>query len=72
MAIALLLIINPLILTAVDPPKTKNMEQEGSNATVNQDHLVVVWSSGDPEVAHKMVFMYTYNAKKNGWWKIYL
>lgn len=30
--------------------------------------LVVVWTSGDREVALKMVFMYTYNAKKNGYW----
>ena len=32
------------------------------------NHLVVVWSSGDREVALKMVFMYTYNAKRQGWW----
>ncbi len=32
------------------------------------DHLVVVWSSGDREVALKMVFMYTYNAKRKEWW----
>lgn len=31
------------------------------------DTLVVVWSSGDIEVAEKMVFMYTSNAKKAGW-----
>lgn len=31
--------------------------------------LLVVWTSGDREVALNMVFMYTYNAKKNGWWK---
>ena len=31
--------------------------------------LVVVWSSGDREVALKMVFMYTFNAKKHGWWE---
>ena len=30
--------------------------------------LVVVWTSGDREVAQKMVYMYTYNAKKNEWW----
>ncbi|HEB29890.1 hypothetical protein LCGC14_2475330 [marine sediment metagenome] len=30
--------------------------------------LVVVWTSGDREVALKMVFMYTFNAKKRGWW----
>ena len=31
--------------------------------------LVVLWTSGDRDVALNMVFMYTYNAKKNGWWK---
>ena len=34
-----------------------------------KDKLVVVWTSGDKEVALKMVFMYTYNAKKYEWWK---
>ena len=29
---------------------------------------MVVWTSGDREVALKMVFMYTFNAKKHGWW----
>ena len=33
-----------------------------------EEKLVVVWTSGDREVALKMVFMYTYNAKKNAWW----
>ena len=32
------------------------------------DHLLIVWTSGDPDVAHKMVFMYAFNARKNGWW----
>jgi hypothetical protein len=31
--------------------------------------LVVLWTSGDPEVAKKMVFMYVYNAMKAGWWE---
>lgn len=30
--------------------------------------LLVVWTSGDREVALKMVFMYTMNARKRGWW----
>ena len=34
-----------------------------------QDTLLVVWSSGDPEVAEKVCFMYTLNAKKRGWFK---
>jgi hypothetical protein len=28
---------------------------------------LILWTSGDREVALKMVFMYTYNAKKRGW-----
>lgn len=41
------------------------------DSTVIQDNekLVVLWTSGDLEVAKKMVYMYTYNAKKYGWWK---
>ncbi|MFC2107401.1 DsrE family protein, partial [Bacteroidota bacterium] len=35
----------------------------------NKEKLVVLWTSGDKEVAMKMVFMYTYNAKKYKWWK---
>ena len=31
--------------------------------------LMVLWTSGDRDVALKMVFMYTYNAKKSDWWK---
>ena len=30
--------------------------------------LAVLWTSGDRDVAIKMVFMYTFNAKKRGWW----
>ncbi len=33
------------------------------------DTLIVVWSSADKEVAKNMAFMYTYNAKKKGWWE---
>ena len=35
---------------------------------MNERRLVVVWSSGDREVALKTVFMYTRNSKKRGWW----
>lgn len=34
----------------------------------DKDKLVVLWTSGDKEVALKMVFMYTMNSKINGWW----
>lgn len=33
------------------------------------DKLVVLWTSGDRDVAMNMVFMYTLNAKLAGWWQ---
>lgn len=32
------------------------------------EKLAVLWTSPDREVALKMVFMYTRNSKKHGWW----
>lgn len=34
----------------------------------DENKLVVLWTSGDPEVAFKMVFMYTVNSKLRNWW----
>lgn len=34
----------------------------------DQDSLVVLWTSGDKEVAENMVFMYTLNSALNEWW----
>ncbi len=31
------------------------------------DHLAVIWSSGDPAVAHKACLMYTHGAKRQSW-----
>ncbi len=36
----------------------------------NGEKLVVVWTGGDREVALKMVFMYSFNSKKRGWWNV--
>jgi hypothetical protein len=32
-------------------------------------HLYVLWTSGDPITADKMVFMYTINSMAHGWWE---
>ena len=32
------------------------------------DNLMVLWTSGDREVALKVVLMYVRNAEKNNWW----
>jgi len=42
-------------------------QEPAAPAATKNDTLLVVWSSGDPEVAEKVCFMYTYNAKKAGW-----
>jgi len=35
----------------------------------NKNKLAVLWTSGDPDLAEKMVFMYTHNAKLNNWFE---
>lgn len=34
-----------------------------------ENELYVLWTSGDPVTAEKMVFMYTINALLQGWWE---
>lgn len=46
-----------------------NLNAPDSNIISEKEKLVVVWTSGDREVALKMVFMYVYNSKKYEWWK---
>ena len=41
---------------------------EKDSVSPETSKLVVVWTSGDREVALRMVFMYTYNSQKNAWW----
>lgn len=49
--------------------RNSSQSTKDKGETENTDKLVVLWTSGDPEVAKKMVFMYVYNAKKAGWWE---
>jgi len=44
----------------MNPSEEMNPDETGQ--------LLIVWTSGDPDVALKMVFMYAHNARKNGWW----
>lgn len=55
-----LIVFGKILAAAGSPP-----EQETSS---EPSKLMVLWTSGDREVALKMVFMYTFNAKKQGWW----
>lgn len=36
--------------------------------TRESEKLLIVWTSGDIEVARKMVFMYAKNSRLKGWW----
>ena len=56
-----------MIFTAEVLTLSKKRQQE---AKIKPDELVVIWTSGDREVALKMVFMYTLNCKRFKWgWK---
>ncbi|MGB2908473.1 MAG: DsrE family protein [Candidatus Aminicenantaceae bacterium] len=57
--LGLILIGRSLVLAGIPPMQN---DPEGPSK------LMVLWTSGDREVALKMVFMYTFNAKKRGWW----
>ncbi len=55
-----------VMLSAVFLPGIACHAQDSINP--DPSRLLVVWTSGDRDVALKMVYMYTYNAKKNDWW----
>jgi hypothetical protein len=42
-------------------------EPTADSTVAVKNQQLIVWSSGDREVAQKIVFMYTYNCKKRGW-----
>jgi hypothetical protein len=39
----------------------------GQDKALSDSRLAVIWTSGDPDVAHRVCFMYTDNAKKQKW-----
>jgi len=49
-----------LFLSSFRPMESNTDRQDASR-------LAVLWTSGDPEVATKVAFMYTLNAKRQGW-----
>ena len=54
MCIIFLVVMLPAHLSAEDSGKAPNK-------------LAVLWTSGDPDVANRVAFMYAHNAKKVGW-----
>lgn len=60
------LIVVVLIVAAVSLIFT--IRGEAQSEKPGNEKLVIIWSSSERDVALKMVFMYTYNSKKYGWW----
>lgn len=56
-----------ILLVVLSVPATRLKAQD--NVATAGDTLVVLWTSGDIDVAEKMVFMYASNAKKAGWFR---
>ncbi len=46
---------------------TASPPTEWSKAADDSSRLAIVWTSGDPEVAHRMTLMYGHAAKRQGW-----
>jgi hypothetical protein len=53
------------VLTVGMAVRTGSLPAE--DKTASSSRLAVIWSSGDPDVAHRVCFMYTDNAKKQKW-----
>jgi hypothetical protein len=67
-----IIIANLLLSGLLLGQNLKNVEQStGKDSTkaisTNKQQQLILWTSGDREVALKMVFMYTYYCKKNSW-----
>lgn len=45
----------------------RTLVETATVASAQPSRLAVLWTSGDRDVALKMVFMYTLNAKRHGW-----
>jgi peroxiredoxin len=60
------------ILAALEGLTSSSQEstaQEPKDHDAGSEKLTILWTSGDPEVAHRMVLMYGHAAKKNQWFE---
>ena len=47
------LVMNSVILSAISLTENMNETKNEMEEVKSQDHLLIVWTSGDPDVAHK-------------------
>ena len=71
--LAFVLLIFSVVAKAEETKVQKNENEVKSEQMQDEipasEKLVVLWTSGDKEVAEKMVLMYTFNSKRFNWWK---
>ncbi len=58
-----------ILIMAVLPMMSTKLSAQAEDQDKTPDKLVVVWTSGDPEVAESVALMYTHAAKANNWFK---
>jgi hypothetical protein len=58
-----------LLIVVIAAGAAKLLDAQEVKVNSAADTLVVLWSSGDPEVAEKACLMYTHAAKKYSWFK---
>ena len=56
-----------ILLAGVAGAMLARAGEPASVPLAKESRLAVVWSSADPDVAHRVCFMYTQNAAKNKW-----
>ena len=56
-----------VMLVFVSASLIMDIPRSGDAVAQEPSKLLVVWTSGDKDVAMSMVYMYTLNAKKQGW-----
>ena len=44
-----------------------HLHAQDAKPSEGSKNLAVLWTSGDPEIAHRVAFLYTLNAKKQKW-----
>ncbi len=56
-----------ILITFVSLTSRLSAQDQNKMNQTEKTRLAVLWTSGDPEVAEKVCFMYTLNAKKQAW-----
>ena len=59
----LILMVSLIVLSVICP-----INADAKDSPDNKNSLVILWTSGNRDVALKMVFMYATNSKLWGWW----